>query len=342
MSLRFPMTLLVVYIHSSVTGLSTQASDMGGVNSVCQIVKEFVSHGICACAVPLFFLLSGWLFFANVKEWSIQTYCGKIRGRIRSLIVPYVFWNTGLLVFTFAVQTLLPQMTSGKHMLVSNYGLYDYLMAYWDLGDGFPACGPMWFVRNLFVYSLLTIIIYPLMRRYWLGMAILAVLFVFNPFGGAFYFAAGVWLVLNNVDFIRICKKMGKWLVAPYIVILVVMTEKQLSGNISVPWDSYLKELSVVMGMVIIIWLIGTLYESREISRCTRFLADSSFFVYAFHQAPLLMVDKLFVKYVSNTTIVLLAGYFLLPLLLVTVSLTLYWLIRRYSPILLTLTTGGR
>ena len=65
--LRFPMIILVTFAHSygKVTeGFSLLASDW---NSY-EFLKLLVSQTLVKVAVPVFFIMSGYLFFANVEN----------------------------------------------------------------------------------------------------------------------------------------------------------------------------------------------------------------------------------------------------------------------------------
>lgn len=64
-------------------------------------IQEFISQGITRIAVPLFFAISGYLFFLNLSgTWS--EFKEKYRKRIKTLLLPYLFWSLwSLLVCLF-------------------------------------------------------------------------------------------------------------------------------------------------------------------------------------------------------------------------------------------------
>lgn len=94
--LRFPMTIAVLLIHSfgpwPVDVVAIHASPLS-----LEAVYNFLRIGCCnvlvSSAVPAFFMISGWLFFWNVKEWNGQVYFKKMRSRCFSLLIPYLLWN---------------------------------------------------------------------------------------------------------------------------------------------------------------------------------------------------------------------------------------------------------
>jgi surface polysaccharide O-acyltransferase-like enzyme len=72
--LRFPMIIGIVLIHSGI--------EMDYNFSEYVIYDMIVTKGIIGIlsrvCVPLFFMISGYLFFYNVKLWNAQTYIYKL------------------------------------------------------------------------------------------------------------------------------------------------------------------------------------------------------------------------------------------------------------------------
>ena len=88
--------------------------DWGGV-----LCNDYVAYGLCASAVPLFFLISGFLYFTGCEsQFGLKDYMAKNRKRLRTLLIPYLLWNIFTLLLFGAVQTLMPHMMSGKHTLI--------------------------------------------------------------------------------------------------------------------------------------------------------------------------------------------------------------------------------
>lgn len=78
----------VVLIHSSVLAyLSPETATGWGA-----FLVTFISEGLASACVPLFYFLSGYLFFAR---WTFtwNGYKSKLRRRMWSLLVPYILWN---------------------------------------------------------------------------------------------------------------------------------------------------------------------------------------------------------------------------------------------------------
>ena len=90
--LRFPMIVLVTFAHSYgrvEDSFALLASDW---NSY-EFLKLLVSQTLVKVAMPVFFIMSGYLFFANVDKWDVATYKKKILRRVKTLLIPYLIWN---------------------------------------------------------------------------------------------------------------------------------------------------------------------------------------------------------------------------------------------------------
>lgn len=93
--LRFPLALLVIYIHSFGTPL-TNSPDFG--MAIYDNVRIFFSHIISRVSVSAFFVMSGFLLFYRVDEFSKNVYINKMKSRFKTILVPYLMWNAILIL----------------------------------------------------------------------------------------------------------------------------------------------------------------------------------------------------------------------------------------------------
>lgn len=63
--IRFPLIVCVVFIHAygSTVGMAGMQIGVTNTNFAADFVRNIISQGIARTAVPLFFLISGYLFF---------------------------------------------------------------------------------------------------------------------------------------------------------------------------------------------------------------------------------------------------------------------------------------
>lgn len=89
--LRFPLAMLVVFGHANI--LSFPINGASSDFDVIQYPIILFSKIIFDPAVPLFFLISGLLFFWNIDALDRNEYKRKIKKRIMTLLLPYFVWN---------------------------------------------------------------------------------------------------------------------------------------------------------------------------------------------------------------------------------------------------------
>ena len=67
--LRLPLIILVTFAHSY-GGVTEGYSILGSGWDTYEVLKIVVSQTIVKVAMPTFFVMSGYLFFANVTQWN--------------------------------------------------------------------------------------------------------------------------------------------------------------------------------------------------------------------------------------------------------------------------------
>ena len=182
-------------------------------------INELVTQGIARIAVPFFFVVSGFFLAAHFDErgwWARET-----KKRIRSLVVPFLVWSLlayVLLAPLSIVADLIAHRPFGTNLTLAD-GRWINLLGF-DL-DKTPHLTPLWYVRCLFFFVLLSPLFKIAVHRFRLGWLIFAfiVTTVFSalpddpenrPFwsgflrygislSGIFYFSVGIYLRRFNV-----------------------------------------------------------------------------------------------------------------------------------------------
>lgn len=212
--MRFPMIVGIVMIHAklgTVTFNSVNVLEQGNYN-IFLYVSTFISHIVCNLFVPLYFIISGYLYFANVDKYNKKVYESKTKRRVRSLVVPYILWNVYNLILFAVLGIVASGLLSGAHKPITEYTPVDFLYAFWDSSLinpselPMPINGPLWFIRNLIVVQVLfaPIIYYVVKRWKILPVCILGVLWfagvnthiVGFSIGDLFFFTLGAYVSL--------------------------------------------------------------------------------------------------------------------------------------------------
>ena len=101
--LRFPCAAAVVLLHA----LGQPLAGNDGISfryGAYDATRILFSEGMCRVAVPIFFFISGYLFFVKLEQWNINVWVDKLRKRAKTLLVPYLLWNIIAFLLLVAIE----------------------------------------------------------------------------------------------------------------------------------------------------------------------------------------------------------------------------------------------
>ncbi len=163
-NLSWICSILIVLIHATTYAVNLPGQATASVygKNLSTFVQMFLAEGVCRIAVPLFFVFSGYLFFRNF-ELTPAGIWKKYKKRIATLLIPYLFWSIGTFLFFYIAQSI-PATAA-------------YFSSRSVVGIGFPKTlqyiflnslnSPLWYLSNLIILTLLTPVIYVLIKRVW-------------------------------------------------------------------------------------------------------------------------------------------------------------------------------
>lgn len=348
--LRFPLIVLVVFIHVSYGLPETQKiTDFPVANMICE---NFVQAGIASVAVPLFFLVSGFLYFYKT-DWSVKAYGKKSCSRVKSLLVPFVVWS----VFAVAYSILTYQLGLTRSALCAdNHSLLDWLADIYGTTYGadsklaFPLVFQFWFLRDLFIVGLFSPLWHALLKRRIAGEIFLCALgatwFFYRglQFPGfsttaVFFFCAGAYFAIRRRDFVADFSVAG---VPVFALYLPVLAADALTKDFSWNWIPH--RAFICISVVAVVALVARGISAGKL-REMRFLSEASFFVYAMHgmaffKSPYSKALEHFYTPSTNTELVVV--FFVRAAFEIAVCLGVYRILRRAFPWSLRFLTGGR
>ena len=355
-ALRFPLAFLVVLIH--VYGSVWQATASPGLDLwATWLCKDFTSF-----AVPLFFAISGFLFFYRKPHPTHLDYRKKFRRRVSTLLLPYLAWN----VLAFALYALKDCL--GGQPLQIPFSLHLFWDAHingaatenvWGQAVGAttaPVLLPLWFVRNLIVVTLLSPLLRPLLRLRWgLGLLLLGGVYYAqlwpNFFGLNFnafwYFGLGAWCSLHEKEPLALTRPLAlpAAIITPLALAGLCLASRPAGwfphpAGLLPPLADLFQAVYILGAMVLALHAAGRFCRSHSPSP---FLSQSSFFLYAYHTILLLpLAGKLAPLSAPWPLPLQLLTLLFAAALATALSLLLFYLLRRFLPRASSLLTGVR
>ncbi len=342
--LRFPLILGVLFIHNYGNIILNSYEEISGLAYLSELLKVLISQVLARLSVPIFFLMSGYLFFFNIDKFCFKSYKNKILSRIKSLVIPFVFWNLLVLLMYYIAQDI-PQISSffsGENKLIRNYKIYDFCDAIIGY-SGYPISYQFWFIRDLVIVSILTPILYLFIRKLeWKGIIILFIFWFLNSekfyipsFAAIFFFTLGSYFSIMNLDLLKTTNLIFILSVILYPLIAIIDVFTKYSN-----FNIYIHNLGIILGIIFIFNIISYLIENRRVKEKV-LLAEASFFIFAIHEPILTLLRKILLKvYKSHSDIFLLCVYIICPIIIVFGSVLIYCYLKKFFPVFLSFITG--
>lgn len=295
-----------------------------------------VSSIVYRTMVPLFFLISGYLMFLNYQDYSFSWFKNKFRTRIDTLLIPYLFGTfVVFLFFHIASYALTGLMASG-----STHS-YNILTMFWH-----PLPNKvLWFLRDLMVVIILSPLVVKIMEwSKWLTLLLIFCLWFtdvwrfqipgFSSISFLFFYI-GVYLACRKIDFIELtCNLKGKSLVVLFYAVIVI--------SAFIFQSEYLTKLSIFGGIPAIIIITNYTFTPPRLQFFnSAFWMPASFFIYIYHVMTEVVLKKiLFVIIQPQNALLNYVIYFVTVCATIAILSFIYWLLKRYIPIVAKLLTG--
>lgn len=350
--LRLPLALLIVFGHANILSFPICSHGEFAIYnlSIISYPISFFSLILFGSAVPLFFMVSGYLFFAKESSFNLHIYKIKIRKRFFSLLVPYLMWNV-----TYVLFNCFAEWSRGKEIEV-----LEQIRGVWAMkGSSFPADPVLWFVRDLIVCIILAPVLYYISRRRWVFsvlFVLLLSLWLTNSFqdrllpgisiSSMLFFSIGAFMGINNVDIKKYLISSGWWcsLIWISLIIIVLILKQNPDYSTGIFTDSIemvvIYRLTNFIGCLVYMYLgtMASIYLNWRVGK-----VDHSFVIFAVHMLILMIIRKIVDLTIPMSISSLLAG--LIYAVYVSAGFCGGWIISiliHKSKIAINLLAGGR
>ena len=287
--LSFFLVVLVVIVHAYNIDVQTEPEGLYIINGLNGFIQAFLCQGINRIASPLFFIISGYLFFVNLTGQRTD-FIRKVKKRFKTLIIPYVFWSLWGILFYLVLQAFLPHSISFTRGLIMDWDLKKLLSTVFL--DPIPY--QLWYVRDLTVFALLSPLLYLLLRytRFYLVLFFMLVWFYdFDPVifrnQSIFFFITGAYISTKNGDLVN-TRSSSRAIVFTALWILIVLFKTTIIyynyQNLIVL--NVIHKISIMMGILAINNIYNVVFVNNEnVVRSNIFrIVTFSFFLFASHE----------------------------------------------------------
>lgn len=346
--LRFPLAALIVFIH---TGFSNDTADPSF------WFGKLLSEGVANVAVPAFFFISGYLFFAKYDNFGCHEYLHAMKRKFLTLGVPYLLW----------IALVYYGMGAYTHFIGSPHP-WEFYKIFWASSDGYVAksifgyefsilsapsgMGVLWFIRDLLVAMALSPLIWMIVRKFRMWSVILFLipyfLYIAIPIQGfglvalCFFPIGATFSICGKTLEVR---RRGIQLVILTIFLVLLLTKFILDIN-SIHYHRIINQLMIISGVaasIVIGDIIMNCAKMDNISKWICFIGEASFFIYVGHALPIFnLLNKILTMLQDIPIVGYTLYYFLYWGLRLAIVTTTYFCMKRYCPRILSVLVGGR
>lgn len=341
--LSFFLIVLVVCIHAVNVDLIQKynVSDL----DFTFYIQEFIREGVSRVAVPLFFLISAFLFFRNLQGKTSE-FIEKFRKRFITLVVPYLLWSAIVILAYFLIQTIPQSRPFFARTLISEYSFQKLIFTLFI--DPIPY--QLWFIRDLIVLILISPLIFILIRYIKFYMVLVCALLwvlevnlvILSPMSLCF-FIAGAYIALVHPLIINARNQsIGLPLTVIWFILLVFKT-MYFNSMMDFQGALIFSKICILFGLITVWFLYDYIVKDRDITQKKYYsLFAYSFFLFAFHEPFSTIVKKTLLRLMGDSPLHVLVSYFATILIVILVSLLAGYSVKRLVPGVYRVLTGGR
>lgn len=289
----FLLSILVVYIHANFLKYYSLEENR---ESIAYWVVRFIAGGIAGNAVPMFFIISGYLFFRNITDSSnIKLDIRKKQlNRIKTIGIPYLFWNIFGMLFYMTIPRIpaVNNIMNGSYVEITLKNIFNGIIFH-------EYYFPFWYLKELIIIiSLAQIIGFILSNKNSsiLTLIILTMIYIFNTnitflySYSLYFFFLGAFIATYGKEFFENKQKLkvSVFLICIFILLSIV---RILSSN------HLLVQLAYIISPMILWGAVDSFVSKIKIT----WIMNQSFFIYCSHIIIVTTIGKIFCKLINTS-----------------------------------------
>lgn len=334
--LSFVLILIIVLLHSQMINIST------GINLH---IQQFFNLGFTRIGVPMFFMISGFLFFYNVPDKpGFYFFFKKISSRIDSLFIPFILWTLIGMCFVRIVLPI-PAFTSFfENISINKSFLCDF---FYSFIIPYKVVYQLWFVRDLFVMALFSPLIFILVKKipviYFISLELLYIYSLpFIQVSSIMSFSIGVFIALYHKEYLSKFISARISLILFFLWLFLCILLVYIKIRINTLQFIYIQQFINYFG-IISIWLFyDVVYKFIPDKIFKSSILSMSFWIFLTHEPVLTIIKKILLRCMGNNDFSILCIYILSPILTIVFVFLIGILLRKYFRLIYSVLVGGR
>ena len=321
-------TILIVMVHA---GNILSYANVGEGDLIYTILSPF--RTIASFGVPIFFIISGYLLFLKEFDWKQN-----LKKKVRTLLVPFLFWNIAWMMFEFLGGFILPGMFEN----FSKWSWLDWIMKF--SFDSFYI--PFWFIWYLFVMNVLSGVMRWLFQKSQLVSVIVVLIVLLLPFyslhasrwkQAVAFFMVGGLIAIHREKISDCFEKIKHHLVLVGVLITtgIIALTSVFAGN------EFVRHGALLIGSMALLATFIGMSEGVDNAKYTRWVPHT-FIIYAVHGKIISIFQILAIKLLGQSNVVITAEYFLLPAIVILLCVVFSVIFQKLAPGLFRFSQGGR
>ncbi|MDM8236973.1 acyltransferase family protein [[Ruminococcus] torques] len=330
----FWLAICVVFIHANNT--STYQFDLSDTFERSVYIFENWAQGWQQCAVPLFFIISGFLFFRN---YTPEKLVSKWKSRCKTLLVPYLIW-THIPWILLSVVKLSPY---------GNVIGTDASFTFQSWKNFVLLCSGsvLWYVRATMVFVLLSPAIYMVLKKKQLGLLCIFLIIALNTvmlvrnikiIEELYWippYILGAWFAIWKPDFfVNRVNNTNRYIAGIIFVVLLIIAINS-KYTLFTPVTQYFYKLALPLPL----WFALDIFKFE---RKPKWHEHLSFPIYCTHAIILETLEKVILVCIGNNIIVALTSYIITPVVVISILIAVFHILNRYFHNLYCIIFGSR
>ena len=322
------LTFLVVVLHAY------NLDNSEAILSINYFIQNFISYGICTIAVPMFFMISGYLFFYKFNP-TLHGWINKYKKRFKSLVIPFVIWCVGWMIVLYLVQLTDFGKVLFSNMIVSEFSLkqlFEYTFKY-------PISFQLWYISDLIKLVIISPIIYYIVKLVGrLYAPIIIGLFFINIVEFPItFFSLGCYLAIYYFKLDLKIKKSITISIAIGFVLMCII--RSLIPVTEINISDIVLNIIRVSGILSIWFGYDLLSENKN--RIFRF-SEYGIFIYFFHEPLQSFLYRIIFKFTNRSILNEIILYFFVPIITIIKCIIVGRILKQYFQKIYYILTGGR